>query len=124
MPPQTLCGFIQEILALLDPCARWFQSWTDHLGSNQRLISLMSDQTNILPDIRMRIERCPDSGDIPSLARFLHSLSVFAVTIDSTRVSQFPWKDFNVSSKQELKLKDLLNWKDLVNAPSSIQNHD
>jgi hypothetical protein len=120
--PTEVCGFIQEILALLDPCARWFHSWTDHVGSNQHLISLMRDQTIILPDLRISIERCRDSGGVSSLARFLHSLSVFAITIGRTRVSQFPWNDFNVSSKQELKVKELINWKDLLNAPSSIQN--
>jgi hypothetical protein len=121
-PPTEVCRLFQEILAFLDPCARWFHGWADHFGSNQRLLYLMKVQTKILPDLRIRVQTRPDSADIPSLALFFHSLSVVAVTTSRFRLSQFPWNEFYESYQEEFKLDDLANWKKAINISSTIQD--
>lgn len=84
-----------EILALVDPHARWFQGWV-RCTSLGNLLTLL-EKTSILPAI---IARCcldstrtelDDDSMVAKSALRDQSLFILASIIEKTRVSCFPW---------------------------------
>lgn len=84
----------QHVLALVDPCARWFRSWTDHFSFQSRLVLLLQ-QTNVLPVLWTQIqeisrENCKPSGTA-EYAIQVHALSILSIILGRTRLLHFPW---------------------------------
>ena len=94
----------QKLLALVDPSARWFQSWTNNVLTNDHLISLLCSSCNerdtmmVLPELWIRTQTFPDnnnngSNNLDDNATFLlHSIAIISIALCQTRVSQFPWE--------------------------------
>lgn len=86
----------QKVLALVDPSAAWFQSWTNHVMMNGRLLSLFrtsEGDTKILPECWTYIRSFPDTGDndVDDIPFKLYSTAILSAVLCRTRVSQFPW---------------------------------
>mmetsp|Transcript_44820 Transcript_44820/g.48511 ORF Transcript_44820/g.48511 Transcript_44820/m.48511 type:complete len:490 (-) Transcript_44820:2289-3758(-) len=89
----------QKVLAMVDPNARWFQSWTNHVTTHNYLISLLCKKERIvmiLSELWIRIQTFrEDDKNPPDCAVQLHSISIFSIILCRTRVSQFPWDLIN-----------------------------
>jgi len=89
----------QKVLAMIDPNARWFQSWTNHVATHNYLVSLLCKKDRdlmILSELWIRIQTFQeDNRNPPNYAVQLHSISIFSIMICRTRVSQFPWDIIN-----------------------------
>ena len=96
----------QNILALVDPSAKWFQSWTNHVLTNDHLVSLLCssserDTTVLLPDLWIRIQTFPDNNgnNLNNNTPFLlHSIAIISIALCRTRLSQFPWEALTTKS--------------------------
>lgn len=92
----------QKILAMIDPNARWYHSWTNHVVTNDHLLSLLLARKDgvltALSELWLRIQLpLPESDKNPSnYALQLHSISIFSITLCRIRLLRLiPWVNFN-----------------------------
>ena len=99
--PSKKSALAQKVLALVDPNARWFQSWMNDVATIDHLISLLCMEERdsiILSELWIRIQTFPeeDNNENPSNYAFqLHSISIISITLCRTRLSHFPWDVIN-----------------------------
>jgi len=111
------CCLVQEILAMIDPCSRWFEAWVDHV-SNQRLVFLLGTQTCTLAHLWHRLKT---AVTVP-----VHLLSVLSIMIVRLRLSLFPWKYLTMPLLKEQTVEELrsssCSQDDVVDADETSRN--
>jgi len=96
----------QKVLALIDPCAYWFQSWVTLIRTNERLISLLcgsENETKILFDTWNRVRSFFENGgsNTNETPFQLYSVAILCTMLCKTRISQFPWDSITSSDCAE-----------------------
>jgi hypothetical protein len=109
-----------QIMGFIDPQARWFRSWADHV-TPPHLVSLL-EQTGLVPDLvarcQMPVHSTNDHAATLDHVLRLQSVAVLTSIICTTRVAFFPWHLFSSSPSPPLSTADLL--KDPKSSSTSV----
>ncbi len=79
-------------LALVDPSAKWFHSWTYQVQTHDHLISLLRD-AKALPELwtQMQTFRNIFERTLDDTLSELHSTAIVSIVLCRSRLSHFPW---------------------------------
>lgn len=143
--PSKKSALAQKVLALVDPNARWFQSWMNHVATIDHIISLLCMEERdsmILSELWIRIQTFPEEDNNnknPSNYAFqLHSISILSITLCRTRLSHFPWDVINqkrnvtctenfttiIDEMLDLFLHVVVSLSMLANSNTTLTNND
>ena len=114
--------FAQEVLASVDSNATWFQSWTNHLPTNDHLVSLLTGDPKALLELWDKIRLSRYRGERNSMS-LLHPTAIISIVLCRTRLSQFPWYALTNSNPPEDGKSGINNFRAVIDEMLEVFLH-
>ncbi len=103
----------QGVLASVDSSATWFQSWTNHVPSNDHLVSFLTSDPKGLLELWDKIRLSRYKGERNSMS-LLHPTAIISIVLCRTRLSQFPWYALTNSNLPEDDKISINNFRTVI----------